>query len=91
MFTRSGFSAQQQFHLLISINNHERSITVLPDHKGGFLIIDQGAVLGQLGFDKHFNFIPQICKMAGELISQLIDAIKLHYRPVKGQVYFALL
>ena len=49
--TRSAFNEQQQFHLLIGLQGIEQQITVLPGLNRCFLIIDQGLILGELGFD----------------------------------------
>jgi hypothetical protein len=79
MFIKSGFSRQQQFHLLINFNDDERSITVLPDKAGQFLILDQGTVLGKFDFNKRFNAVLEHYKLSADILVQLINGIKIHY------------
>ena len=79
MFIKSSFSRQQQFHLLINFNDDERSITVLPDKKGQFLILDQGTVLGKFDFNKRFNAVLEHYKLSADILVQLINGIKVHY------------
>ena len=78
MFKKSNFSRQQQFHLLINFDD-ERSITVLPDKKGQFLILDQGKVLGKFDFDKHFNAVLEHYRLSADILKQLINGIRIHY------------
>jgi hypothetical protein len=78
MFKKSNFSRQQQFHLLINFNEDERSITVLPDKKGQFLILDQGTVLGRFDFDRRFNSVIEHYKLSADILKQLINGIKFH-------------
>lgn len=80
MFKKSNFSRQQQFHLLINFDNDdERSITVLPNKKGQFLILDQGTVLGKFDFDRHFNAVLEHHRPSGDILKQLINGIRIHY------------
>jgi hypothetical protein len=79
MFKKSGFSLQQQFHLLINFDDDERSITVLPDKKGQFLILDQGTVLGKFDFEKHFKAAFEHCRLSADILKQLINGIRIHY------------
>ena len=79
MFKKSSFSLQQQFHLLINFNDDERSITVVPDKKGQFLILDQGTVLGKFDFDKHFNAVLEQYRLSADILKQLINGIRIHY------------
>lgn len=79
MFHKSNFFLQQQFHLLINFNNEERSITVLPDELGQFLILDQGRVLGKFDFNKRFNAVFEHYKLSADILIQLINGIKFHY------------
>ena len=79
MFKKSNFSPRQQFHLLINFDDDERSITVLPDKKGQFLILDQGTVLGKFDFDKRFNGLIEHYKPGADILKQLINGIKIHY------------
>lgn len=79
MFQKSNYFLQQQFHLLINFNNDERSITVLPDELGQFLILDQGRVLGKFDFNKRFNAVFEHYKLSADILMQLINGIKFHY------------
>ena len=79
MFKKSSFSLQQQFHLLINFDDDERSITVLPNKKGQFLILDQGTVLGKFDFDKHFNAVLEHYRLSADILKQLINGIRIHY------------
>ena len=79
MFKKSNFSLQQQFHLLINFNDDERSITVLPDKRGQFLILDQGMILGKFDFNKRFKAVLELYKLSADILMQLINGIKIHY------------
>jgi hypothetical protein len=79
MSKRLSFSQQQQFHLLIDFRDDERSITVLPGGTGRFLLLDQGEVLGELVFDRHFNRISDTSDVSLDVHAQLDSAIKNHY------------
>jgi len=76
---RSAFLPQQQFHLLIDMQGIEHSIAVLPDGKGLFLIINQGSIIGELGFDKQLGCISNRLNLNAHLIEQLHVGIKNHY------------
>lgn len=79
MRQQSGFLPEHQFHVLINFKDDERSLAVLPDEKGKFLVVDQGKVLGQLGFDKHLNCVSCHCELEATVLSQLNSEIKNHY------------
>jgi hypothetical protein len=79
MFKKSNYSRQQQFHLLINFDDDERSITVLPDKEGQFLILDQGTILGKFDFEKHFNAAIEHYKLSADILRQLINGIRIHY------------
>ena len=79
MRQQTSFYPERQFHLLINFNDDERSLAVLPDESGQFLVVDQGKVLGQLGFDKHLNCVSIECELDERIIHQLHAGIKNHY------------
>ena len=79
MSEKSNFSPQQQFHLLIDFKDDKRCITVLPGRGGQFRLLDQGAVLGELGFDKDFNCISGTSDLSLDVYDQLGSGIKNHY------------
>jgi hypothetical protein len=51
----------------------------LPDEAGKFLVVDQGKILGQLGFDKHLNCVSCQCELDSAIIAQLNNEIRNHY------------
>jgi hypothetical protein len=51
----------------------------LPDETGKFLVVDQGKVLGQLGYDKHLNCVSCECELDDTILKQLNSAIKNHF------------
>lgn len=79
MLAASKFISQHQFHVLLNINNDERSVAVLPDEKGKFLVVDQGKVLGQLDFDKQLNCVSSQCELDEAILAQLNKEIRKHY------------
>ncbi len=79
MRQQSAFHPEQQFHVLINFNNDERSVAVLPDDAGEFLVVDQGKVLGQLGFDKQLNCVSCHCELDASILAQLHNGIKKHF------------
>lgn len=79
MMSRSEFLPQQQFHLLIDFKNDERSVAVLPNDEGKFLVVDQGEVLGQLDFDKQLNCVSAQCELDANIVAQLNSGIRSHY------------
>ncbi|MDB5134729.1 MAG: hypothetical protein JWP37_1332 [Mucilaginibacter sp.] len=79
MRQQSGFLPEHQFHILINFNDDERSVTVLPNEAGKFLVVDQGKVLGELDFDKHLNCVSYQCELDPAIISQLNKEIRNHY------------
>lgn len=79
MRQHSGFLPEHQFHVLINFNDDERSVAVLPDEAGKFLVVDQGKILGQLDFDKHLNCVSCQCELDSGIINQLNKEIKNHY------------
>ncbi|MBS1526865.1 MAG: hypothetical protein JST19_14515 [Bacteroidetes bacterium] len=79
MLPRSEFISQQQFHLLIDFKNDERSVAVLPNDKGTFLVVDRGEILGQLDFDKQLNCVSAQCEVDPGILAQINIGIRNHY------------
>ncbi len=73
------FLPEHQFHVLLKIDETEHPVTVLPDEKGKFLIVDQGQVLGQVDFDRQFNCIAARGAVDVAILAQLNRHIKDHY------------
>ncbi|MGZ3751851.1 MAG: hypothetical protein ACXVB0_16340 [Mucilaginibacter sp.] len=80
MKQQSAFYPEHQFHVLINFDDDERSVAVLPDDAGKFLVVDQGKVLGQIDFDKHFNCVCAQCELEAAILAQLNKEIKDHYK-----------
>ena len=80
MGQQSAFYPEHQFHVLINFNDDERSVAVLPDETGKFLVVDQGKVLGEIDFDKHFNCVCAKCELEAAILAQLNREIKGHYQ-----------
>ena len=79
MIQRAAFYPERQFHLLINFKDDERSLAVLPGETGKFLVVDQGKILGQLGFDKHLNCVSRDCELDDKILAQLHKGIKRYY------------
>ncbi len=79
MRQQTSFYPERQFHILVNFSNDERSLAVLPDDAGKFLVVDQGKVLGELGFDKHLNCVSCECELDDNILSQLNSEIRNHY------------
>ena len=79
MRQQTSFYPERQFHILVNFSNDERSLAVLPDDAGKFLVVDQGRVLGELGFDKHLNCVSCECELDDNIVSQLNSEIRNHY------------
>ena len=79
MIQKSAFYPERQFHVLINFNDNERSLAVLPDDRGKFLLVDQGKVLGQLGFDKQLNCVSCECELDDMILRQIHKGIKNHF------------
>jgi len=80
MLPRTSFKPQHQFHLLINFKKEdERSIAVLPNESGQFLVVDQGRVLGELDYDKHFNCVSERCELDARILAQIKSGIREHY------------
>ena len=79
MMPRTKFYPQHQFHVLINFNNDERSVAVLPDDAGKFLVVDQGKVLGQFDFDKQLNCVSTYCHLDDNIIAQVNKGIRSHF------------
>jgi hypothetical protein len=79
MVQRPNFLPQHQFHVLINFKNDERSIAVLPNEAGKFLVVDQGRILGQLDFDNQLNCVSAYCKLDPSILAQLNREIRNHY------------
>ena len=79
MRKQSAYYPEHQFHVLINFRNDERSVAVLPDETGKFLVVDQGKVLGELGFDKQLNCVSCECELDETILKQLHSEIRNHY------------
>jgi hypothetical protein len=79
MRQQTSFYPERQFHILVNFSNDERSLAVLPNDDGKFLVVDQGKVLGELGFDKHLNCVSCECELDDNILSQLNSEIRNHY------------
>jgi hypothetical protein len=79
MKQQTAFYPERQFHILINFSNDERSVAVLPDETGKFLVVDQGKVLGELGFDKQLNCVSCECELDDTILNQLNKEIRNHY------------
>ena len=75
----SSFYPQRQFHLLVKFNNAERTVAVLPGEKNDFLVVEQGKVLGQVGFDKQLNVVSCEGEADETLLKQLAREIRSHF------------
>lgn len=79
MKQQTSFYPERQFHILVNFSNDERSLAVLPDDAGKFLVVDQGKILGELGFDKHLNCVSCECELDDSILNQLHSEIRNHY------------
>ncbi|MDB5152949.1 MAG: hypothetical protein JWR54_1700 [Mucilaginibacter sp.] len=79
MRKQSAYYPEHQFHVLINFRNDERSVAVLPDETGKFLVVDQGKVLGELGFDNQLNCVSCECELDESILKQLHSEIRNHY------------
>jgi hypothetical protein len=79
MQPRTRFYAQRQFHLLINFKNDERSVAVLPDDAGKFLVVDQGTILGQFDYDKQLNCVSAHCQLDDNIVAQVSKGIQSHF------------
>ena len=79
MITGSKFLPERQFHVLINFKDDERSVAVLPNEAGKFLVVDQGRVLGQLDYDKQLNCVAAQCELDSAILSQLKSEIRNHF------------
>jgi hypothetical protein len=79
MRQQTSFYPERQFHILVNFSNDERSLTVLPNDSGKFLVVDQGKVLGELGFDKQLNCVSCECELDDNILNQLHSEIRNHY------------
>jgi len=73
------FYPQRQFHVLINFKNDQRSVAVLPDDSGKFLVVDQGTVLGQFDYDTQLNCVSAYCQLDDSIITQVKKGIRNHY------------
>jgi hypothetical protein len=80
----TSFYPERQFHILINFSDDERSIAVLPDETGSFLVVDQGKVLGQLAFDNQLNCVSCECDVDETILNQLLRQIRSHYSFVRS-------
>jgi len=79
MIAGSKFLPERQFHVLINFKDDERSVAVLPNEAGKFLVVDQGRVLGQLDYDKQLNCVSAQCELDAAILSQLKSEIRNHF------------
>jgi len=79
MITGSRFLPERQFHVLINFKDDERSLAVLPNEAGKFLVVDQGRVVGQLDYDKQLNCVSAQCELDAAILSQLKSEIRNHF------------
>ncbi|HEX3384831.1 MAG TPA: hypothetical protein VHS53_06575 [Mucilaginibacter sp.] len=79
MLPRTRFYPQRQFHLLINFKNDERSVAILPDDAGKFLVVDQGTVVGEFDYDKQLNCVSSHCHLDDNIISQVQRGIRSHF------------
>ncbi len=79
MIAGSKFFPERQFHILINFHDDERSVAVLPNEAGKFLVVDQGKVLGQLDYDKQLNCVSAHCELDAAILSQLKKEIRNHF------------
>ena len=79
MITGSRFFPERQFHVLINFKDDERSVAVLPNEAGKFLVVDQGRILGQLDYDKQLNCVSAQCELDAAILSQLKKEIRNHF------------
>jgi hypothetical protein len=79
MITGSRFFPERQFHVLINFKDDERSVAVLPNEAGKFLVVDQGRILGQLDYDKQLNCVAAQCELDAAILSQLKKEIRNHF------------
>lgn len=79
MMPRTKFLPERQFHILINFEDNERSVAVLPNEAGKFLVVDQGRVLGQLDYDKQLNCVSAQCELDATVLSQLKKEIRNHF------------
>jgi hypothetical protein len=79
MIQKTAFFPERQFHVLVNFTDDERSLAVLPDDKGKFLLVDQGRVLGQLGFDKQLNCVSCDCELDDMILRQIRKGIRNHF------------
>jgi len=79
MRQQTGFLPEHQFHILINFSDDERAVAVLPDEAGKFLVVDQGKILGQFGYDKHLNCVSCQCELDAAIVAQLNSEIRNHY------------
>lgn len=80
MLPRTAFKPQRQFHILINFKKEdERSIAVLPNEAGQFLVVDQGRVLGELDYDRQFKCVSAKCELDAKILIQIKNGIRRHY------------
>ena len=79
MLSQREFIPQHQFHLLINFKDDERSVAVLPNEAGKFLVVDQGRVLGELDYDKQLNCVSAVCELDSHILAQLNKGIRNYY------------
>jgi hypothetical protein len=87
MLQQPAFMPQRQFHVLINLENKERHLTVLPNHKGRFRVIEQGKILGEVDYTPHNRCICSTGRLRKPVMHQLEKHIKDYYTLYKGLPY----
>ncbi len=84
MLQEAGFIPQRQFHVLIGNADREHRLTVLPDQRGRFRVIEQGEVLGEVGFTAQHKCVRRKGRLKKSVVSQLENHLKNYYTQFKG-------
>ncbi len=79
MAMRASYIPEHQFHMLIKVRGEERSVAVLPDDFGSFLVVDQGRELARMQFNPKRHCLVCEGKLDAEAFRQLANTIKDHY------------
>jgi hypothetical protein len=84
MLQQTEFMPQRQFHVLISNADREHRLTVLPDQRGRFRVIEQGKVLGEVDFTPQHTCVRRKGRLKKSVVSQLENHIKNYYSQFKS-------
>jgi len=76
---RASYKPEHQFHILVNFKGEERSVAVLPDEYGQFLVVDQGQTVAQLKFNRSRTCVACNGKIDADVLHQLTATIKEHY------------